>query len=210
MKSMVPVVKESWIYTVPLALAAALLFLLCSFVAGSMALLILVLFLYFFRDPERKIPSGEGLVLAPADGKVVRISFPGEEGGEEGILISIFLSLLDVHVNRSPTSGVVSGVTYKKGSFRLAFLDEASQKNEQNVISFTHGKDRITVKQIAGLIARRVVCWVRPNQEVEAGQRIGFIKFGSRVDLILPTGSRIEVRKGDKVKGGISIMGRLP
>jgi len=207
---MVPVVKESWIYIIPVALAAALLFLLRSLVAGSVALLILVLFLYFFRDPERRIPSGEGLILAPADGRVVRISSPGEEGGEEGILVSTFLSLLDVHVNRSPTSGVVSGVTYKKGSFRLAFLDEASQENEQNVISFTHGKDRIILKQIAGLIARRVVCWVKPNQEVEAGQRIGFIKFGSRVDLILPPGSQIEVRKGDKVKGGLSIIGRLP
>ncbi len=207
---MVPVVKESWIYIIPVALAAVLLFLLRSLVAGSVALLILVLFLYFFRDPERRIPSGEGLILAPADGRVVRISSPGEEGGEEGILVSTFLSLLDVHVNRSPMSGVVSGVTYKKGSFRLAFLDEASQENEQNVISFTHGKDRIILKQIAGLIARRVVCWVKPNQEVEAGQRIGFIKFGSRVDLILPPGSQIEVRKGDKVKGGLSIIGRLP
>ena len=207
---MVPVVKESWIYIIPVALAAALLFLLRSLVAGSVALLILVLLLYFFRDPERRIPRGEGLILAPADGRVVRISSPGEEGGEEGILVSTFLSLLDVHVNRSPMSGVVSGVTYKKGSFRLAFLDEASQENEQNVISFTHGKERIILKQIAGLIARRVVCWVKPNQEVEAGQRIGFIKFGSRVDLILPPGSQIEVRKGDEVKGGLSIIGRLP
>ena len=207
---MIPVVKESWIYIIPVALAATVLFLLRSLVAGSAALLILGLFLYFFRDPERKIPSGEGLVLAPADGKVVRISFPGVEGGEEGILVSIFLSLLDVHVNRSPVSGVVSGVRYKKGSFHLAFLDEASQENEQNIISFEHGKDRITLKQIAGLIARRVVCWVKPSQAVEAGQRIGFIKFGSRVDLILPPGSKIEVREGDKVKGGVNIIGCLP
>ena len=207
---MIPVVKESWTYIIPVALAATLLFLLRSLVAGSVALLILVLFLYFFRDPERKIPTGEGLVLAPADGKVVRIFFPRGEDGEEGIVVSTFLSLLDVHVNRSPVSGVVSGVTYKKGSFRLAFLDEASRENEQNIISFDHGKDHITVKQIAGLIARRVVCWVKPNEVVEAGQRIGFIKFGSRVDLILPPGSKIEVRKGDKVKGGLSIIGRLP
>jgi phosphatidylserine decarboxylase len=207
---MIPVVKESWIYIIPVALAATVLFLLRSLVAGSAALLILGLFLYFFRDPERKIPSGEGLVLAPADGKVVRISFPGVEEGEEGILVSIFLSLLDVHVNRSPVSGVVSGVRYKKGSFHLAFLDEASQENEQNIISFEHGKDRVTLKQIAGLIARRVVCWVKPSQAVEAGQRIGFIKFGSRVDLILPPGSKIEVREGDKVKGGVDIIGCLP
>jgi len=207
---MIPVVRESWIYIIPVALAATVLFLLRSLVAGSAALLILGLFLYFFRDPERKIPSGEGLVLAPADGKVVRISFPGVEGGEEGILVSIFLSLLDVHVNRSPVSGVVSGVRYKKGSFHLAFLDEASQENEQNIISFEHGKDRITLKQIAGLIARRVVCWVKPSQAVEAGQRIGFIKFGSRVDLILPPGSKIDVREGDKVKGGVNIIGCLP
>ena len=206
---MIPVVKESWIYIVPLSLAATLLFLLHSFTAGSVALLIRGLFLYFFRDPERKIPSGEGLILAPADGRVVRILVPGGEDGEERLLVSIFLSLLDVHVNRSPVGGVVSDVTYKKGSFRLAFQDEASQENEQNIISLKHGQDRITLKQIAGLIARRVVCWVKPNQAVEAGQRIGFIKFGSRVDLILPRGSKIEVRKGDKVKGGVTIIGRL-
>lgn len=203
------VFKESSAYIIPLALAAILLFLLRSFLAGSFALLILFLFLFFFRDPERTIPKGEGLILAPSDGKVIRVSsWEGEEGGE-GILISIFLSLLDVHVNRSPVKGKVSGVAYKKGSFYLAFRDEASGENEQNVITFDHGRGFITLKQIAGLIARRVICWVQPGDEVEAGQRIGFIKFGSRIDLILPQGSRIEVKKGDRVKSGVNIIGFL-
>jgi len=207
---MFPIVKESWIYIVTIGLAVILLFLFRSFAAGTAGLLILLLLIFFFRDPERKIPSGEGLILAPADGAIVRVTKLEGKGGEGDILVSTFLSLLDVHVNRSPVSGVVSGVTYRKGAFRLAYLDEASSENEQNIISLKHGKDSITLKQIAGLIARRVVCWVKPDQEVKAGERIGFIKFGSRVDLILPPGSRIEVHKGDKVKAGLSIIGRLP
>jgi len=204
-----PLAKESRPYIIPVASAAVLLFLLRSFVAGWIALLILLLFAYFFRDPERRVPSGEGLILAPADGRVVGVSFAG--GGEEGkgILISIFLSLLDVHVNRSPVRGMVSGVVYQKGSFHLAFRNEASRENEQNIITFEHGRDRITLKQIAGLIARRVVCWVQLGQEVEAGQRIGFMKFGSRVDLIVPQRSEIAVKKGDKVRGGITVIGYL-
>jgi phosphatidylserine decarboxylase len=204
-----PVAKESWPYIIPVGIAAILLFLLRSFVAGSVALLILLLFIYFFRDPERRVPSGEGLILAPADGRVVQVSFLGGEEEGDGILISIFLSLLDVHVNRSPAKGIVSGVVYQKGSFHLAFRNVASGENEQNIIALAHDGDRITLKQIAGIIARRVVCWVQPGEEVEAGQRIGLIKFGSRVDLILPKRCTIAVKKGDRVRGGITVIGYL-
>jgi len=204
-----PIAKESWSYTIPAAVAAALLFLLQSFVAGWIALLILLTLIYFFRDPERRIPSGQDLVLAPADGRVVRVSTLEGEEGSKGILISIFLSLLDVHVNRSPVKGTVSDVIYRKGTFRLAFRDEASGENEQNIITLEHGSDRITLKQIAGLIARRVICWIRAGEDVEAGQRIGFIKFGSRVDLIVPSRTEIAVREGDRVKGGITVIGYL-
>jgi len=203
-----PVTRESWTYILPVAIAATLLLLLHAFAAGSIALLILLLFIYFFRDPERMVPTGEGFILAPADGKVVDVSTQaGEEGG--GILISIFLSLWDVHVNRSPVKGTVAGVNYKKGSFHLAFRDEASVENEQNVIALDHDRGRIIMKQIAGLIARRVLCWVQPGEEVQAGQRIGLIKFGSRVDLIVPPDSQIEVKAGDKVKAGVTIVGYL-
>jgi phosphatidylserine decarboxylase len=204
-----PISKESWPYTIPVALTAVVLFLLRSYAAGLLALLILLLFACFFRDPERKAPSGENLILSPADGRVIRVSSPGGEGEGKGTLLSIFLSLLDVHVNRSPVKGIVSDVIYRRGAFHLAFGDEASKENEQNIITLQHGSDRILLRQIAGLIARRVICWVQPGQEVEAGQRIGFIKFGSRVDLILPEGWEITVKEGDKVTGGVTVIGYL-
>jgi phosphatidylserine decarboxylase len=207
---MIPVVKESWIWILPMTAIAALLFLAHFVLPGLAALLIVLLLIFFFRDPERRVPPGDGLILAPADGRVVRIAFPDEERGGDGISISIFLSLLDVHVNRSPLKGRIAEVLYRKGNFHLAFRDEASGENEQNIITLAHGQDRIRVKQIAGLIARRIVCWVKPGEEVEAGQRIGLIKFGSRVDMILPQEAEIRIREGDKVKGGISIIGYLP
>ncbi|MDH7501004.1 MAG: phosphatidylserine decarboxylase, partial [candidate division NC10 bacterium] len=131
---MLPIAKESWSYTIPTALAAALLFLLGSFTAGWIALLILLILIYFFRDPERRIPSGQDLLLAPADGRVLRVSALEGEEGSGAMLVSIFLSLLDVHVNRSPVTGTVSDVLYRKGAFHLAFRDEASGENEQNII----------------------------------------------------------------------------
>jgi len=147
--STIPVVKEAWIWVLPMA-ALAILLLLAHFVlAGWAALLITGLLIYFFRDPERDIPPGDGLILAPADGRVVRIASPDEKRVGDGISISIFLSLFDVHVNRSPMKGRITGVIYHKGSFHLAFRKEASGENEQNIITLVHGQDRISVKQIA-------------------------------------------------------------
>jgi phosphatidylserine decarboxylase len=188
-----------------LGIGGCLLVLAGFFWLGAAAVAIAGCLLFFFRDPERKIPSGDDLILSPADGRVVRIS--EGEGGGEGILVSIFLSLWDVHVNRAPTRGKVSEVVHRKGSFHFAFRDKASEQNEKNTIVLDNGRNRITVKQIAGFIARRVVCWLQPGQLVEAGQRIGMIKFGSRVDLILPEGTRIAVRKGQRVKAGETVIG---
>jgi phosphatidylserine decarboxylase len=206
------VAKEGY----PFILTSALLFLL-SLLAGWTwieLLLILVTFVFvgFFRDPERVPPGGEGLIVSPADGKVVGIKDIGkEELSDPATRVSIFLSPLDVHVNRSPVTGHVEEVHYQKGNFLAAYKDEASQKNERNALRIVDPEGRkINVVQIAGVIARRIVCYVKIGDSLERGQRLGLIMFGSRVDLFLPEGSRVEVLEGQRVKGGETIIGRFP
>ena len=168
---------------------------------------------YFFRDPERNGPTDDDLILAPADGKVVGIK---KEASPEGstepgqIRISIFLSLLDVHVNRAPVQGRVGAIRYQPGKFLAAFREEASQVNEQNAVRLTNfGGGDVEVVQIAGLLARRIICYVKEGQELAKGQRLGIIMFGSRVDLFLPGGSSVAVTEGQKVKGGLTVIGKL-
>ena len=166
---------------------------------------------FFFRDPRREVPEGEGLILAPADGTVVAVApYPGDELQEEATQVSIFLSVLDVHVNRAPVATVVERIDYRPGTFRLAWRDEASRANEQNLILLKTGGGRLLVKQIAGFLARRIVCRVAPGQRLETGERIGMILFGSRVDLIIPASAKLSVKPGDRVKGGRSVVGILP
>jgi phosphatidylserine decarboxylase len=160
---------------------------------------------FFFRNPERRIPEEKNLIVSPADGKVVKIS--PIEGGEQAI--SIFLNIFDVHVNRSPIAGEVLQVEYKRGKFKAAFDDEASQVNEQNIITIAGQDIRIVVRQIAGLIARRVVCWKKPGDRLKRGELIGLIRFGSRMDIVVPGHVKISVKAGDKVKGGSSIIGEF-
>lgn len=200
----------------PFIFTAALLALLTltvgwKWVGLALGLLALA-FVGFFRDPERIPPVGEGLVLSPADGKVVAIKGV-EKGGlfeEAGTQIGIFLSPLDVHVNRAPVRGRVEEVQYQKGSFFAAYKEVASQRNEKNVLRIVDPKGRkLGVVQIAGVIARRIVCYVRKGDSLEPGQRFGLIMFGSRVDLFLPGGSRVEVVEGQRVRGGETIIGRL-
>ncbi|MEK6590490.1 MAG: phosphatidylserine decarboxylase family protein, partial [Nitrospinota bacterium] len=176
----------------------------------------------FFRDPEREIPAGEGIVVSPADGRVVRIKDVKNDSlyGGDAVCISVFLSIFNVHVNRIPCDGSIKKVVYNSGKFLPAFDDKASLLNEQNSVlielkppspPFNKGGDggmRVLVKQIAGLIARRIVCWVKEGNEVERGMRYGLIRFGSRVDIFLPPDTEISVKVGDKVKGGINIIGR--
>jgi phosphatidylserine decarboxylase len=158
---------------------------------------------YFFRNPNRKIPKGNNLIVSPADGKVVKIS--RMESGEQ--TISIFLNIFDVHVNRSPVSGELRQLEYKRGRFKVAFDEEASRVNEQNVITIEDDHIRIIVRQIAGLIARRVVCWKKPGSTLQRGELIGLIRFGSRVDIVVPGKVKISVKVGDRVQGGNSIIG---
>jgi phosphatidylserine decarboxylase len=180
--------------------------------AVAAALLTLFLF-FFFRDPDRTVPDGADLLLAPADGRVVAVdTLPSHPFiGGEAIKVSIFLSIWDVHVNRLPTGGVIDYVTYNPGKFLAAYRDKASELNEQTEIGMTAaGGHKVVFKQIAGILARRIICRLREGDQVAAGDRFGMIRFGSRADLIVPAASRIDIEVGCHVKGGETVIGRLP
>jgi phosphatidylserine decarboxylase len=176
---------------------------------------VLTLFtVYFFRDPSRSPQADEKSVLTPADGRVLKVKAlrePGNPAGEETMKVSVFMSILDVHVNRIPVAGRISKVTYHPGKFLAANVDKASEQNERNTVTLeTRDGHRIAFVQIAGLIARRIACWIKEGDEVEAGQRFGLIRFGSRLDIYLPGKSRITVEPGQKVRAGETVIGYLP
>jgi phosphatidylserine decarboxylase len=176
----------------------------------SLLFLLFSMFLaYFFRDPERIVPAGEDLILSAADGEVISIKpiHDVEFIGKEGTMISVFMSVFDVHVNRIPLSGRVDYVKYNKGKFLPAFEDKASLENEQNELGLDTTKGKIILKQIAGILARRIVCKIKPGDQVKTGRRFGMIKFGSRVDLFLPKNVEIKVKLNQKVKAGETIIG---
>lgn len=175
---------------------------------SGVLLLLLAFTLYFFRDPERTTPSGDGLVIAPADGKIVQIQDVREEEylKGEGVQISIFMSPFNVHVNRFPISGTVGYFQYFPGEFLMAFDDKASARNERTHIGIHSAKTRVLFKQIAGFIARRIVAPVREGDRVVAGERFGMIRFGSRVDVIVPKGAKILVKLGDATTAGETIL----
>ena len=159
--------------------------------------------MYFFRDPERQIPTGP-LAVSPADGKVVHIR-PLDNGGHR---VSVFLNIFDVHVNRIPVGGVITAGGYRRGKFKMAHLEDASAENEQNSLTIDSDGSAVTVIQIAGLIARRIVCDKKIGDAVEKGQRYGLIKFGSRMDVFLGPEWELSVQRGDRVKGGSSVLAR--
>ncbi len=207
---MIPIAREGWVFILAPFALASILWAVGWPVGASAALVLAVIVALFFRDPPRRIPTGEGLILAPADGTVVQVTrYPGDELEGAATQISIFLSVLDVHINRAPFPAAVERVEYRPGAFRLAWQDEASAANEQNLIVLKAPEGRLLVKQIAGFIARRIVCRVVPGKKLEAGERIGMIRFGSRVDLIVPGRTELFVKQGDRVKGGISVVGAL-
>ncbi|MEE9123532.1 MAG: phosphatidylserine decarboxylase [candidate division NC10 bacterium] len=200
-----PMASEGWAFILPL-LGGALLLWAVGLSAGGLFLVGLAVGVgFFFRDPERFPPAEAGAILAPADGRVVRIG-PSVDG-KKGTEVSIFLSLLDVHINRAPCAGRVEEVLPRRGGFRVAWKAEASQVNAQTLIHLKGGSGDIFVRQVAGILARQIVTWIRPGQEVQAGERIGMIRFGSRVDLLLPEGVHPKVQIGDQMKGGESIIG---
>src|SRR5579885_84272 len=192
--------------------AAALGFMFGSGVllATGAALLALAAFMaYFFRDPRREAPTDARLVVSPADGRVTRVEKLSREDPESPTVVSIFLSPFDVHINRSPIAGTVVDVTYTKGLFKSATRDSASVVNEQNALSIKGAEITVVCKQIAGVLARRIVCWKRPGDTLALGERFGLIKFGSRTDLVLPFGVEILVSPGTRVRGGVTVIGRL-
>ncbi len=168
--------------------------------------------IWFFRNPEREIPAGEGVVVAPADGRIIEIKEVAEERilKNQSLKISIFMNVFNVHVNRIPYSGKIVDILYNKGKFVSANKEKASLENEQNAVLLeTPEGKKILFVQIAGLIARRIACWVEKGDLVERGQRFGLIRFGSRVDIYLPLGVKLQVSVGDKTKGGVTILGVL-
>ncbi len=192
-------------------LALAVVFSSISRWLGRIFYLATAFTLYFFRDPERLIPEGECLIVSPADGKVVGIDsvehVPFIDGPAKRV--SIFLSVFDVHINRSPIKGKIAYRHYSPGEFLAAFEPKASVKNEQNAVGIEDADGyRILVKQIAGLIARRILCWKNPGDHVGAGERFGLIRFGSRTEIYMPLDARIEVKLGQRVQGGASVIAR--
>lgn len=207
-----PIVKEGFIF---IAIGGAMTLAAASFGGWQAAVVpgLLALFcIWFFRDPRRAVPQGENLLVSPADGKVVDISRTEEQRflKKPAVKISIFLNVFNVHVNRVPVAGKVVGIFYNAGRFFAANVPKASLENEQNaiVLETATGK-RVVCIQIAGLIARRIICWIKEGSALSRGERFGLIRFGSRVDLFLPIETEILISEGDHVKGGETILGVL-
>lgn len=198
------IAKEGTPYiVVPLLLAVAAAVLGYWYVAA--VLFVVTLFMaFFFRDPNRVPPSDPNVVVAPADGKVTRI-----ESQPQGSVVSIFLSPLDVHINRSPIPGRIVDVLYSPGKFLIATSEQASLVNEQNALTIQGDRITVVCKQIAGILARRIVCWKRKGDNLGLGERFGMIKFSSRTDVLLPDNVTLTVKKGDRVRGGTTVIGRI-
>jgi phosphatidylserine decarboxylase len=204
-----PIAREGWPFILIVLALAVGAFALRWHWAGGTFVILLAFVLNFFRDPERRVPQDPKLVLSPADGKIVKIVDAPADGplGPGYKQVSIFLNVFDVHVNRAPIAGRIVDVKYNPGAFLPAFDDKASEKNEQNRVIMEDGSFRMAFTQIAGLIARRIVFKKHVGDSVAAGERVGMIKFGSRTDVFLPASVTIAVKLGDKVKGGLSIIG---
>jgi phosphatidylserine decarboxylase len=205
----IPVAAEGWPFILPLAAVTVLCFLFGWKHLGYVALALSLFVLFFFRDPERTIPEGKGVVVSPADGKVIVIKdiYEPDYLKQDVKQISIFLSVFNVHMNRTPIGGTIETVKYNPGKFLVASVDKASLDNEQTGMVISDGKNKVLVKQIAGLIARRIVCYAKTGDTVKAGERYGLIRFGSRVDLFLPKNTDLMVKVGDRIKGARDVIG---
>ncbi|NPV89368.1 MAG: phosphatidylserine decarboxylase family protein [Firmicutes bacterium] len=204
-----PIAVEGFVYIGVLAVVCVVTYLWRPWVV-IIPIILLLFVAFFFRNPARVIPQDPGLIVSPADGVVQRVEkvYEGDYLHAEAQRVSIFLNIFNVHINRTPMQGRVEHLDYRKGKFLPAFQEAASAENEQNRLGISNGSHKIMVTQIAGLIARRVVCWVQPGDEMQRGDRFGLIKFGSCTEVYLPLDIEIEVKKGDQVKGGETIIGR--
>jgi len=202
-------VKEGYYFGVPPLALGGVSFLLHWYVAAAVLVLLAAFVFSFFRDPERMIPSEPGAVVSPVDGCVVVVTNE-KNAGRPGKRVSIFLAVWNVHVNRSPAAGTITNLEYGPGKFLGAMRERASVENEQNVFTLSTEAGEMVFKQIAGLIARRVVSWKKTGEKVARGERIGLVRFGSRVDLWVPKEAEILVKVGENVKGGSSVLARWP
>jgi len=208
------IAKGGWLRA-GIALASGIVVLVISRLTGGALSVILSVFagffmliagffIYFFRDPDREYPEGEGIVLSPADGRIMDIV-----QNRENTTIKIFMSPLDVHIQRAPVSGMIESVEYMPGKFLRAYEPAASLENEKNTIKMRDDKlEQFEVVQIAGIMARRIVCWVKENSRVSRGERIGMIKLGSQVNLKMPSRVRVQVKPGERVVAGVTVVGR--
>lgn len=203
-------VRDGFYYGISLLVVAVIVWFGTHWVSlTAIPVLLAAFFLWFFRDPERKIPEGEGLIVSPGDGKVEEAEWIETTSGSR-FRLSIFLSVVDVHVNRTPIGGTVTLSEYREGGFLNAMNPESAVLNEQTLITIDDGTHSVSFKQIAGLLARRIVCNLKAGDVVKRGDRMGLIKFGSRVDVLMPADVELKVRKGDRVVGGVSVLGVLP
>jgi phosphatidylserine decarboxylase len=198
-------VPDGYYYAIPFALAGLLVGWLTAPVWAVPAVLLAAFFLWFFRDPERTVPTTDGAIVSPADGKVTDVSTIQMNGAPRQ-RISIFLNVFNVHVNRSPIAGVIRDVHYQRGKFVNAMSALSAEENEQNIVTVEGDGQTVIFKQIAGLLARRIVFTKKVGESVGRGERVGLIKFGSRVDVVLEPGARVHVKVGDIVKGASSIL----
>lgn len=210
-RTKLPIAVEGLKLVIPLAVLTIILLLLEWSIAAYIALILTLFVLFFFRDPRREVPQDDGAVVSPADGKVVVVKNIHENDylHQNVKQISIFLSIFNVHVNRVPIEGTIESTRYNPGKFHIAAVDKASLENEQTAIVIGDGKRKILVKQIAGMIARRIACYVQSGDIVQKGGRLGLIYFGSRVDIFLPMDADITVKLGDRVKGAKDIIALL-
>jgi phosphatidylserine decarboxylase len=206
------IIRDGYPFIIPLALISVFLAFM------GMRWLVLLFFVltffvtWFFRNPERHIPAGDEIIVSPADGRILKIEEieGGPFGGGRCRKVSIFMSVFNVHVNRAPCSGTIQSIRYHKGRFFSADLDKASELNENNAILIRTdtGIDIVTI-QIAGLIARRIVCWIKEGMHIQKGERFGMIRFGSRLEVLLPLEAKVRVREGERVKAGETPIGSL-
>jgi phosphatidylserine decarboxylase len=203
-------VRDGYFYGAGLGVIAVIVWLLThSTSLTALPVVLAVFFLWFFRDPERAIPNGPGDIVSPADGLVTEAEWIETAAGSR-LRISIFLNVFDVHVNRSPVAGTVKAVEYRQGSFLNAIKPESVIMNEQTLVVVDAGEYEVSYKQIAGLLARRIVCAVKVGDRLERGQRVGMIKFGSRTDVLLPADAVPQVKTGARVRGGATVLAVLP
>ena len=202
-------VRDGYFYGAGCVLAAVIVAWLAAWPYAVPVLLLAAFFLWFFRDPERQIPTAPGAVVSPGDGKVTDVSIVTSDGISRN-RISIFLSVFDVHVNRSPIAGVIREVRYQRGKFLNAMGAHSAEENEQNIVTVEGDGRTVIFKQIAGLIARRIVFNFKVGDQVACGERVGLIKFGSRVDVLFDHDGAIQVKSGDRVQGGASVLALLP